>query len=87
MPTTRPRHLVTETDRLARALDAAAVRWPDLSRPKLLVRLVLEADASAGHARIDERHRRLDVIHRHSGSATGVYGPDYLDELRNDWPA
>lgn len=87
MPTARPRHLVTETDRLAQALDAAALRWPGLSRPKLLVRLALEADASAGRARVDERHRRLDAIRRHSGSLTGVYGPYYLDQLREDWPA
>ncbi len=29
VPTTRPRHYVTETDELAAALDAAALRWPD----------------------------------------------------------
>ncbi len=32
VPTTRPRHVVTETDDLADALDAAARLWPELSR-------------------------------------------------------
>jgi hypothetical protein len=34
VPTTRPRHLVTETDDLASALDAAAQRWLGLSCPQ-----------------------------------------------------
>jgi len=29
VPTTRPRILITETDPVARALDAAAQRWPE----------------------------------------------------------
>jgi hypothetical protein len=32
MPTARPRHLITETDDVAAALDIAAALWPDLSR-------------------------------------------------------
>ena len=43
VPTTRPRHYVTETDELAAALDAAALRWPELTRSQLLVRLAISA--------------------------------------------
>ncbi|MGL4174979.1 MAG: hypothetical protein ACRCSN_02795 [Dermatophilaceae bacterium] len=50
MPTTRPRHFVTETDELAAALDEAAARRPDLSRPQLLVQLALEGHHSAHRA-------------------------------------
>ena len=87
MPTTRPRHLVTETDELARALDAAAERWPGLSRPQLLVRLALEADVADRRARENRRQRRLAAVRRHSGVLTGTYGPDYLAGLRDEWPA
>lgn len=87
MPTTRPRHFVTETDELAAALDAAASRWPDLSRPQLLVRLALEGNQAAHHAGEQRRQRRLAAIRQHAGVLTGVYGPDYLATLREDWPA
>ena len=87
MPTTRPRHFVTETDDLAVALDEAARRWPDLSRAQLLVRLALEGHRAAQQARDERRRRRLEAIRTHSGCLTGVYGADYLKRLREDWPA
>lgn len=87
MPTTRPRHFVTETDDLRAALDAAARRWPDLSRPQLLVRLALDGDRATQQAHQERRQRRLAAIRRHSGALTGAYGPGYLDKLREEWPA
>jgi hypothetical protein len=86
MPTTRPRHLVTETDDLALALDAAGQRFPGLSRPQLLVRLALEGHRMAQNAHDERRRRRLSALSRHRGALTGVYGPDYLTQLRQDWP-
>lgn len=86
MPTTRPRHFVTETDDLARALDAAASRWPGLSRPQLLVRLALEGHQAAQQAQDDRRSRRLAAVRKHSGVLTGAYGADYLRRLRAEWP-
>lgn len=86
MPTTRPRHFVTETDELAAALDEAARRYPGLSRPQLLVRLALEAHHAVQKTRDARRRRRLEAIRQHSGSLAGVYGPDYLERLREDWP-
>jgi hypothetical protein len=86
MPTTRPRHLVTETDDLAKALDAAAVRWPGVSRPQLLVRLALEGHAQARQARDGRAGRRTASLREHAGSFTGVYGADHLARMREDWP-
>ncbi len=86
MPTTRPRHFVTETDDLAAALDAAAGRWPDLSRSQLLVRLALDGHRAAIRSQADRRRRRLEAIRTHSGALTGAYGPDYLTHLREEWP-
>ena len=78
MPTTRPRHFVTETDDLAAALDDAASRWPDLSRSQRLVRLALDGHRAALQSQEDQRHRRLESIRTHSGTLTGAYGPEYL---------
>lgn len=86
VPTTRPRHFVTETDDLAEALDAAASRWPALSRPQLLVRLALEGHQAAEQARDERRRRRIAAVREHSGALTGAYGPDYLARLREEWP-
>ena len=78
---------MTETDDLAQALDAAASRWPGLSRPQLLVRLALEGHQADQQARDERRRRRLAAIRQHSGLLTGAYGPDYLQWLRNEWPS
>lgn len=88
VPTTRPRHLITETEPIALALDDAARRWPEDSdrRARLLVRLALEGHRAivVGTDQADEV-RRAD-IRRTSGAMDGVYGPAYLDELRAEWP-
>lgn len=86
MPTTRPRHFVTETDDLAGALDAAAERWPGLSRSQLLVRLVMEGDRAARRESEGARVAWLDLVHRHSGALTGAFGQDYLATLHDEWP-
>lgn len=78
---------MTETDDLARALDAAALRWPGLSRARLLARLALEGHRAALVEHDERRRRRLEALHRHSGTLTGAYGADYLEHLREDWPA
>jgi hypothetical protein len=87
VPTTRPRHLVTETDELAAALDAAALRWPGLSRSQLVVRLALEGDRAAAAERDRRQARRRAGLHAHRGEFTGDYSADYLEELRSEWPA
>ncbi|MFM8599538.1 MAG: hypothetical protein ACKOB8_11130 [Mycobacterium sp.] len=87
MPTTRPRYQVTETPAVARALDRAAMQWPGEPRSKLLIRLV-----EAG-ARLLEHDERVELdAHRAAVSACAgrydtAFSPDYLTDLRGDWPA
>ena len=78
---------MTETDDLSAALDAAAHRWPDLSRSQLLVRLALDGHHAACRAHNERRARRLAAVKMHRGVLTGTYGPDYLQQLREDRPA
>jgi hypothetical protein len=89
MPTSRPRHAITETDDIASALRAAARRWPDSADnpSRLLHHLII-----AGGEAIQSEHeqattRRAPDIEASKGSLAGVYGSDYLSELRVDWPA
>jgi hypothetical protein len=86
MPTTRPRHFVTETDDLAEALDAAARRWPGLSRSRLLVRLAMEGNRAARRKDEAERAKWVELVHRHSGAVTGAFEEDCLIKLHDEWP-
>lgn len=88
MGTKRPRHLITESDEVARALDDAARRWPhERSRARLLVRLAEEGHRTVSAELENTTRQRVAMIRRTSGRLTGVYGPEYLAQLRADWPA
>ena len=88
MPTTRPRLTITETDKVAAALDAAAARWPEIrSRRELLLRLVEQGRDVIDRDQHEATERRRDAIRRTSGALTGAYEPGYLESLRDDWPA
>jgi len=89
MPTSRPRHVITETEAVARALDDAAKQWPEERehRGRLIVRLVEEGHRALGQSSRHQAARRREAIARTSGVLTGLYGPNYLDKLRRDWPA
>jgi hypothetical protein len=83
MPTARPRHLLTETDDLAEAIDAAAVLFPGESRADVLRHLVtIGADTIAER---QDRHRQ--AVRDRAGRHRGLYPAHYLDELHDDWPA
>lgn len=88
MPTTRPRHTVTETDEIARALDDAAEHWPEerTERGRLLLRLVQEGHRTLQQERTDHIARRRAAIRRWSGALTGSYPEGYLARLRDEWP-
>jgi len=88
MPTTRPRHVITETEDVARALDDAAERWPEDrgNRKKLLLRLVKEGHQVALVEQERQTAERREAVTRTSGALTGAYGDNYLAELREDWP-
>lgn len=89
MPTIRPRHVITETDQVARALDDAAERWPAdrHSRSKLALHLLEEGHRSLVSQSELTAAARRDAVSRTSGSLTGLYGRSYLSQLREDWPA
>ena len=88
MPTDRPRHSITESDELTRALDDAAERWPQDrdARARLLVRLAREGHRSIGAEADEEVAERQAALRSTSGTLTGVYPDGYLGDLRGDWP-
>lgn len=87
VPTTRPRYQVTETPEVARALDRAAKRWPGEPRSKLLVRLVeVGAELLENDEHVQSLAHRAAVL-ASAGRYAEAFSPDYLTELRADWPA
>ncbi|MEX2441899.1 MAG: hypothetical protein WD400_04565 [Pontimonas sp.] len=88
MPTSRPRHMITESDRLAGALGLAAELWPEASGDRgALVKRILEAGIEAIEVR-QERHtnERHAAITELAGTMTGVWPAGWRDELRDEWP-
>jgi hypothetical protein len=83
MPTTRPRYTLTDTGALRTQLDRAQRRWPGVNdRKELLLRL-----AAAGEKAIErEAAERKRAIAETAGMFTGIYRPDELKRLREDWP-
>lgn len=88
MPTAHRRHAVTETDEIGRALEVARRTWPDLAdKPGALLRqLILVGQNTLAHDAATVAMNRRRVIDETAGALAGVYGPDYLHDLREDWP-
>lgn len=88
MPTIHRRHAVTETEDIAAALDVARNAWPELAdKPgALLRRLILAGEEALEARRCGAVEGRREAIERTSGTLTGVYGSEYLEEVRQDWP-
>lgn len=89
MPTTNRRHAITETDDIASALDVAAKTWPDIAdKPgALLRRLILLGRNTLAHDQVAADDAREQAIDATAGALAGAFGPEYLHELRKDWPA
>lgn len=85
MPTTRPRHQITETPDVAHALDVAARRWPREPRSKLLLRLVQAGGTALEEERTEAVRNRLAAVDATSGKYADVFTDDYLAKLRQDW--
>lgn len=86
MPTLRPRHMITETDEVQRALDLAATAWPDLDRAKLLKRLLELGSASIAEQLKSSRSRRLSSLEAAKGALEEVWPDDWREESRLQWP-
>lgn len=87
MPTTRRRHVITETDALATALDLGQKRWPELSRGRVASRLVEEGARALKDEQADAVQRRREALRNPPRRAHAWYPAGYLRDLRHDWPA
>ena len=87
MPTTRPRHMVTETEEIARVLDRAAARWPGLTRGQLLTMLLLEAGESQERRLDAERERLRSLLDTPDPDLVGIGSGEEIGRIRDEeWP-
>ena len=84
MPTTRPRHMLTETEELSAALTDAALMWPELAGDKgALLRKLIEAGAQS----VKSGGSVKALIDDAAGAASGCYPRNARAELLSEWPA
>jgi hypothetical protein len=84
MPTTRPRHAITETDAVAHALDIARRRWPGERPSALLTHLVVTGASAVQDELSDSESERREAVGKLTSLA--AYYPDgYLEEIREGW--
>ena len=79
MPTTRPRHPVTETEDITIILDQAALRWGSVPRSQLIRHIILDW-AADGRSPSSRASARAGLVGSLPGSA-GLY------DRSQDWPA
>ena len=83
MPTSKPRYMFTDTGDLSDLLDAAQRRWPKVTDRKALLLRLAAAGAEAIEAEAAGRRKAIDAT---AGALTGLYEPNELERLREEWP-
>jgi len=80
--------MITETDAVATALDAAARRWPEDadSRAQLAIRLLLEGARALEEEERANHAERLEAVEATAGQFDAAFPAGYLVELRDEWP-
>jgi len=84
VPTTRPRHQITETDDIAAAVEAGLQEWPDLSRSEVIRELILKGAESLNLTAV-ERVLAVESALKELASLDIHYPEGYLEDLRKDW--
>ena len=81
--------MITESDRIAEALELAALKWPEHSGDKgALLRKILEIGLdSLTQSASQETSARLQQIAKAAGSMDGTWPKNWREELSQDWPA
>lgn len=80
--------MITETDDLASALDAADRMWPECQgqRSALLRKLIDAGTDVVNTADHDAQRARRDAIDAAAGSMSGLWPTNWREQMRSEWP-
>lgn len=86
MPTQKARHMITESDELARSLDAAETLWPDCKSRTDLLRLIIEEGAQVLQARVSNlQKQRMEALKDLQKLGTGLWPADFDEQRKSEW--
>jgi hypothetical protein len=80
--------MITETDEVERAIDRAALAWPEIGddRAALLRRLIERGSESVDADREARLAERRAAIRETAGMFRGVWPADAVQQMRDEWP-
>lgn len=80
--------MITETDEIAQAIDAAEKLWPESrgERAELLRHIIARGVASIDTEREDRRRNRLAALENIAGSMTGTWPAEWHRQMVEEWP-
>ena len=89
MPTTRLRHMITETDLISAAVDKGAAAWPELqgNRTQILKRLIEVGSVAIDSDKSQRIANRLEAIESATKIFKDVWPENWRDEMNDQWPA
>lgn len=88
MPTNRHRHMITETENVAQALEVAAEAWPEHRGDKgaLLKMLLATGKESLESKKQLQRIMRIQAIQEAANKFEGVWPSNWREEVQGEWP-
>jgi len=87
MPTTRTRHMITESDELAESLDKAILIWPECRTRTELLRKILDEGSKAIELKAAALStQRQDALKRLIDAGTGMWPEDFDEQRKSEWP-
>lgn len=89
MPTARQRHMITETEELARTLEEAAAIWPEYRNKRTeLLRHIIDQGSEVVHSRAEKKARkRLSALESIQSEYSDLWPENWREEMLKEWPA
>lgn len=81
--------MITESDELARALEAAQRVWPELAADRAgLLRKIIETGVEGIDSRLQQQaNERLAAVESAAGALSGAWPTNWRQELDDEWPS
>ena len=88
MPTARPRHMITETEALSRALEKAAAIWPeDRDKRAELLRHIIDKGSDVVLSMADKKaEKRITALAAISQEFSGMWPDNWHATMVEEWP-